>query len=149
MILMTAEMEPKSLTEKLHRAMVRVKRLLFVDDDPVLVDFFTKFVRDEFSADIVAAKRTLEAVAFLENGQFDAAILDLKILNGSSLDLYRSMRERWPNTEVVFMTGYGTDEVRKQIEAIGPARVYSKDAVYRLCFLRQLMIALGFRPRVA
>lgn len=147
---MTAEMEPKSLTEKLHRAMVRVKRLLFVDDDPVLVDFFTKFVREEFVVDIVTAKRTLEAIQVLErDDKFDAAVLDLRILNGSGLDLYRSIRERWPNTEVVFMTGYGTDEVRKQIEAIGPARVYSKDAVYRLCFLRQLMIALGFRPRVA
>lgn len=146
---MTAEMKPapKSLSEKVRGAMMRVKRLLFVDDDKMLTEFFEKFVREEFVAEIVTADRTGTAAQLLDSGGFDAAILDLKILNGSSLALYRSMRTKCPKTEVVFMTGYGTDEVRKEIEAIGPARIYSKEAVYRLCFLRQLMVALGFRPR--
>jgi DNA-binding NarL/FixJ family response regulator len=148
---MTAEMEPKakSLSDRVRGAMLRVKRLLFVDDDPVLVEFFTKFVRDEFVADIVTATRTKEAVSLLEREQFDVALLDLRVLNGSGLSLYQEIRIRWPSVEVVFMTGYATEEARKQIEAVGPARIYSKEAVYRLEFLRQLMIALGFRPRVA
>ena len=147
---MTAEMEPqaKSLSDKVRGAMLRVKRLLFVDDDKILAEFFEKFARTEFLADIVAVNRTLDAINLLERGeQFDVAVLDLRVLNGSGVDLYRNMRARWPRVEVVFLTGYGTDEARKEIEAIGPARIYSKEAVYRLVFLRQLMVALGFRPR--
>ncbi len=51
-----------------------------------------------------------QAIELLAKDHFDAVIADLKMSPGTGLDLLLYVKERYPSTEVIIMTGYGTVE---------------------------------------
>ena len=60
-----------------------------------------------------------DAVAWLESQQFDLALVDMRLDetdedNTAGLDLAGVIRQRWPLTKIVIITGYGTPERLKQ-----------------------------------
>ena len=70
-------------------------------------------------------------------GQWDLAIIDLFLQEGSGLGVLVSCRERKDHQKVVVLTNYATPEVRKRSIALGADAVFDKsselDALFAYC----------------
>lgn len=139
---------PESLTAQMARAMgCTAKKILFVEDDETFRNYIDETASPQFDLELVCSDRTSDASNKLEHEDFDAAILDVRMTNGSGLSLYRKIIERWPYLQVIFLTGYDSPQLREEIEQIGPARIYSKDSMRRPEFFDHLMAQLHVNRR--
>ncbi len=138
----------KSLTGCLLAGMAEEeRRILLVDDDDMLCELFAKMVKREYHGALTTTNSIAGARWLLAHNVFDCAILDFRLLNGESIQLYRDMRETTPCTKVVFLTGYSSDELVRKVAAIGTARVLPKDRLSDLDFSRELLDDLGLVRR--
>jgi DNA-binding response OmpR family regulator len=89
-----------------------MKKLLLVDDEEnVLIGMRRYFRAAGFHAD--CARDPDEAEAFLSQGSYDAAIVDLCLWPGRDspgLDVIGEVRKRCPDTRIVVLTAYGSPE---------------------------------------
>jgi DNA-binding NtrC family response regulator len=60
--------------------------------------------------DVAQAGEGLEAMALVEEGSYDLAILDLKMPAHSGLELLEASKARWPSRPVILLTAYGSVE---------------------------------------
>jgi len=84
-------------------------RLLLVDDE----DFFRENVGKELTLTgyaVETAGSLEEARRLLRQHTFHVAVLDLRLPDGSGLDLLAEIKQQSPMTEVVVLTAYGTIE---------------------------------------
>ena len=92
--------------------------VLVVDDDET--------VRRSYSA-ILAANRCdaqmaldgAEALAAMEQHRYDVVLLDLRMPGADGIAVLESLKRRWPESEVVVITGYPTLESAKQAARLG------------------------------
>jgi PAS domain S-box-containing protein len=91
-------------------------RVLVVDDESAAVSALGELLRDE-GMTVSTATTGAQALAMIEAGPPDAAVLDVEMPGMSGLVLLQRLRERLPSLPVVFMTGYmphhaGIEEAR-------------------------------------
>lgn len=137
----------ESLAGQLERLMLKPKKILIVDDNEIFLAFMLKFVATRFVADVAVASSVKNARLSLDEHRFDVAILDLKLTNGSGLELYQEILQKCPQTAVIFLTAFDLPEHRNEIEALGPARVYGKESMLREGFVEILLQHLNIRKR--
>jgi DNA-binding NarL/FixJ family response regulator len=132
--------EGPSAVDEIAQLMLRPKRVLFVDDNQALRYFMEGEIAPKFRVNLIWASSASEARSLITESvePFEAAILDVVLANGSGLDLYRKLLQASPHTQVVFLTGNDSPGLRKAIDEIGPARVYSKDRIIDFQFARAL-----------
>ena len=82
-------------------------RLLVVDDDEVFREELSTFLSDE-GHQVETAPSARKALDVLENGEREIVFTDLKMPRQSGLDLLREIRQRWPRTYVIVITGFAT-----------------------------------------
>jgi len=91
------------------------RRLLVVDDDRIILESLSEYLRSEgFETD--AARDYYQAVDLLNQNSYAVVITDINIPQVDGLELLRHCREEHPDTIVVLITGYGT--VESAVEAI-------------------------------
>ena len=94
----------------------RVKpRILIVDDDKIIVESLSEFLRLEDYAP-PGAGNFAEAMAELEKRRYNLVISDINMPDSSGFELLRTIRQRFPDIVVVMITGYGT--IESAVEAI-------------------------------
>ena len=81
--------------------------LLLVDDEEAFRGLTSRELSRSGYA-VEAAATLEEARAWLARRHFHVVILDLRLPDGSGLDLLSELREKAPTTEVVMLTGFGT-----------------------------------------
>lgn len=135
--------KPPTLAEGVSRSYCAPFRVLFVDDNHLLREVLIRMAETEFMLKVTGAATVNEARALLMAGTYDAAILDQVLTNGEGIDLYAEILSRELPMDVIFFTGFNSEEFRRRVEAIGPARVYSKPSGLDLRFLCQLFEQLG------
>src|SRR6266566_1461543 len=54
-----------------------------------------------------------EALRLMESHPRDVALIDLNLPAMDGLELFRRLRERWPATQVIILTGFGSLEAAK------------------------------------
>ncbi|CCH50234.1 S16 family serine protease [Pseudodesulfovibrio piezophilus] len=90
-------------------------RILLVDDEAIARENLSiVFEMDGF--DVVAVGNGLEAVAAMEEEPADVVVSDLKMDGMDGMELLQVLRQRWPDTKVVMLTGYAT--VKSAVEAM-------------------------------
>lgn len=107
-----------------------------MDDDAV----FREELGDLLGQDghqVAEAPSVPKALEVLEREAFDVIFTDLKMPRHSGLDLLREVRQRWPRTLVVVITGYATVET-----AIEAMKLGAFDYVRKPFQLEQLQQAL-------
>ncbi len=93
-------------------------RILVVDDDAVFREELTELLReDEHTA--WPASSVQKAIEYLEHEEVDVVLTDLKMPRQGGLDLLREIRERWPRTLVVVVTGYASVETALDAMKLG------------------------------
>ncbi len=114
-------------------------KILLIDDEPSVRETLGEHLEEEGHQ--VRTVGGGEAGLFLlEESPADLVITDLKMPGISGLEVLRRVRERWPATEVVLITGYGTidDAVEALREGaydflLKPVRLAQLDLVIRHC----------------
>jgi len=85
------------------------KNILVIDDDKIILDSLTEFLSLEgFRAE--GAERFEQAVKKLHRQRYSLVITDVHLPDGSGFDLLDIIRENYPQTVVIVITGYGTIE---------------------------------------
>lgn len=81
-------------------------RILVVDDDPDIVDYFGSFLRDQ-GFEVASASSAAGALEVAETFSPDVVLIDVMMPGKSGLDLLVSLRldSRWAGTPVVMVTG--------------------------------------------
>lgn len=93
-------------------------RILVVDDDPVFREELTDLLREDDHA-ATSAPSVQRALESLEHDEVDVVLTDLKMPRQGGLDLLREIRERWPRTLVVVVTGYASVETALDAMKLG------------------------------
>ena len=86
-------------------------RILLVEDDEMLADGLVRALRhDGYAVDHVA--RGDLAQAAVEDGRFDAVLLDLGLPGMDGLEVQRALRRRRPPVPVIVSSAPGKDQSR-------------------------------------
>ncbi len=93
--------------------------ILIVDDEPVILDVFRRFLESD-GRRLVLAASAREAIAVGEaEGDLDVALVDKNLGDGSGLDVARALRAAKPDVEVILVTGYASLDSAIQAMQIG------------------------------
>ena len=86
-----------------------LKRVLVVDDEPMIVSLLSTILREK-GWDVTEARSGTEGIDQLDRGRFDVILTDLIMPGDTGIDLLRAAKEIHPDVEVILMTGYATAE---------------------------------------
>mgnify|MGYP001613292034 FL=1 len=90
-------------------------RILLVDDDTIILDSLSEFLRLE-RYEVETAKSVDEALASLARQPVQIVITDVNIPGADGFELLRTIRDRWPELVTIVITAYGT--IESAVEAI-------------------------------
>lgn len=86
-----------------------MKKILLVEDDPILGDGLQLFLELE-NFEVTWAKKLSEARAFEEENQFDLVILDLGLPDGSGMDFCKSLRQKGSSLSIIILTAQADED---------------------------------------
>ncbi len=89
--------------------------ILIVDDEEIVRKSCIRILSPE-GYNIETAKNGGEALKRLQDEPFDLVLADLVMPDITGIDLLKRIKEEWPETEVVIITGYGT--VKTAVDAL-------------------------------
>jgi len=98
--------------------MKALKKILVVDDDPVVAKSFDRVLASKGYAVITAASGA-EALARLAREDYDAVYTDIKMAGMDGLQLASRLKEKRPWLPVVIVTGYGSEANKAAARRIG------------------------------
>lgn len=101
--------------------------VLVVEDEPRLRDVLVSSAR-ECGFRARAARGGEEAIAQMEQDACDIVMLDLNLPRMDGLRCFEIVRERWPATSVVILTGFGTLEAAQRAIRLGVVEFLTKPA---------------------
>ena len=98
--------------------MDRLTNVLVIDDDKHIRDACRQIlVKDHY--DVTEAEDGLQGLEFLKNKVYDIVILDLKMPGISGMSVLKKIKENYPDTVVIVITGYATVESAVEAMKIG------------------------------
>src|ERR1039458_8115674 len=93
-------------------------RILIVDDDDVVRQSYLRSL-ESTSCQVAAASDGEEALHTMEQNPFDVVLLDLRMPGQDGLSVLRAIKQKWPESEVVIITGYPTVDSAKEAVRLG------------------------------
>ena len=105
---------------------VAATKILIVDDDQGSRDLLSEVLAS--NGYVVAAGEDGAAARdeIARNGGYDIVIADLRMPNGSGLDLFRDLRRRSQQEELILMSSFMTGSERQQALALGACALLDK-----------------------
>jgi DNA-binding NtrC family response regulator len=101
--------------------------ILVVDDEEVVRRSYARIL-DELDCDAQAAADGEQALHAMEQRPFDVVLLDVRMPGAQGLDVLKAIKQRWPASEVVIITGYPTLESARQALQLGACDYLAKPA---------------------
>jgi CheY-like chemotaxis protein len=115
------------------------KRVLIVDDEEDLTwTLSKKLSKDSDKFQLVCVNSGMEAIDVMNQLPVDLVITDVRMPEVSGLDLLLQIKERYPQTKVIIMTAYGSDDVKREANKGGCFRYIEKP--FEINELRTLII---------
>jgi DNA-binding NtrC family response regulator len=91
------------------------EKILLVDDEADFLEALSERMRTR-GMDVTTSASAKEALDAVEQGAFDAVVLDLMMPDVDGLEALRILKEKDPKLQVILLTGHAT--VEKGIEAM-------------------------------
>lgn len=112
------------------------KKILVVDDEQGILDFFNKALNKE-GYEVVTALNGLEAIKLVKEGKPDLVILDIKMPGIDGIETLK--RIRWLNkkTIVIMLTAYGTLDSAKEALRLGAHDYITKP--FKLDYIKEVI----------
>jgi two-component system response regulator RegA len=104
-----------------------LRSILIVDDDSVYRARLSRAFR-EAGWDVRDAADAASAVAAVEQSPPETAVVDLRLPDGSGLDVVRRIKQLHPSTVVVVLTGYGSIATALDALRMGAVHYLTKPA---------------------
>jgi DNA-binding NtrC family response regulator len=109
-------------------AMNDLKRILIVDDEPTILLSLSYCLKAE-GVEVITSSRIEAAEEALSRYFFDLVIADIRMsgMYGiEGLELLSYVKEKSPETAVIIMTAYGSDEISEEAKRRGAFWYYDK-----------------------
>lgn len=92
------------------------KKILVVDDEKVVRDFFLKFLSLE-NKQVTTAENGQEAIRIVNNEHFDIIFLDARMPGTDGVETFKELKKiTGNNTRYVMMTGYSIDSLLEKLD---------------------------------
>jgi CheY-like chemotaxis protein len=101
------------------------RKVLVVDDDPVVGESFNRVLSRKGYAVITAANGD-EALAKMQAERYDLVFTDLRMPGMDGLEVAEQVKARQPWTPVVIVTGYGSKPSEERARALGVSEFLNK-----------------------
>lgn len=111
--------------------------ILLVDDHDATRETLTELIRD-LGHHVAAAANQAEAIRLVEERRFDLVLTDLKLPDGSGLEVMQRLKQVCPQTPVVMITGHATIE-----NAVEATRMGAYEYLTKPVDLNRLRIVIG------
>ena len=110
--------------------------ILVLDDEEIVVTRLKPALEKE---GYMVATFTDSRVAkeHLEKHHYEIVVTDLKMANIDGMQLYQFIKEKWPDTEVVIISGFATMEVAQEALKAGVREVIAKP--FKISQIKQLI----------
>lgn len=129
------------------------KRVLIVDDEEDLTwTLSKKLSKDSDKFQLVCVNSGKEAIEVMNQVPVDLVITDVRMPEVSGLELLVQIKDRYPQTKVIIMTAYGSDDVKREANQRGCFRYVEKPFEInelRTIILDALTQDKGFKGSVA
>jgi CheY-like chemotaxis protein len=102
--------EPNANNAKEGAARVRI---LHVDDDPEIRLLMAGLLR-ELGHVVVTAGTVAEALQLAKEVRFDLFILDMRLPDGSGIELCQQLRKLQPDVSIAYYTAYADDAAQRE-----------------------------------
>jgi DNA-binding NtrC family response regulator len=99
--------------------------ILIVDDEEVVRRSFSR-VLDGAHWRTASAAGAEQALSALAREPFDVVLLDLRMPGADGIEVLKAIKARWPESEVVVVTGYPSVETAKEAVRLGACDYLSK-----------------------
>jgi len=110
-------------------------QILLVDDEPLIGELTVRYLRAHFPdihlKHVFSCQRGLEEIS-QSDGCYDGVLLDQKMPGVSGLQCLRTIREMWPTLPVIVLTGFGSEELRRECMEAGADDFVSKERIHDL-----------------
>ena len=93
-------------------------RILVVDDEEVVRRAHLRTLASERCA-VHAVRSGAEALDAMRDQPYDVVLLDLRMPGMDGMSVLRTVKERWPEAEVIVITGYPCVETAKEAIRLG------------------------------
>jgi len=93
-------------------------KALIVDDEPNIQEILD-IILDEFSIERHKASSYKEALDLIEKHYFDIGLVDLRLPDGSGIDILKKIKEKNPQTEVLIITAYASSDTAVETMKLG------------------------------
>jgi len=93
-------------------------KILVVDDEEVVRRSFTRIL-ETTHCHVKAVERWSEVARAMQEDPFDVVLLDLRMPEVDGMTVLRALKQRWPESEVIIITGFPTIESAKEAVALG------------------------------
>ena len=99
--------------------------ILIVDDEEIVRLSQLRILADAH-CNAAAAWNGTEALQVMEQHPFDVVLLDLRMPGLDGMTVLKTIKERWPESEVVIITGYPSIETAKEAVRLGAYNYLAK-----------------------
>jgi DNA-binding NtrC family response regulator len=99
------------------------KRILIVDDEPLIIDTTSDYLKD-VGYETRGASTAAEALQVMEKEPAGLMLLDINLPDADGLVFLTKFRKQYPEVPVVILTGAGYDESMMQMALRGGASGY-------------------------
>ena len=99
--------------------------ILIVDDEEIVRLSHQRSLEGS-DCDTRAAEGGREAIQVMEQHPADVVLLDLRMPGLDGMDVLKTIKQRWPDSEVVVITGYPCIESAKQAVRLGAFNYLTK-----------------------
>lgn len=93
-------------------------RVLILEDEVSLREIL-RLILDDFNYQVEEAGTLEEARGKLKEGEFDLVLVDLRLPDGSGMEVVREIKEKTPETEVIIITAFASTETVKEAFELG------------------------------
>lgn len=111
-------------------------RMLVLDDEQVALRNL-QYILTKAGYDVVASQSGAKGLELIANQEFDVVLTDLKMPKVDGFKILQRVRELWPNTEVIIITGYAT--IDSAVEAIKKGAFYYISKPYQIEDVRRVV----------
>lgn len=95
-----------------------IKRVLVIDDDPVILKSIERQLR-ELDIELELINKPLDALKYVFDNDYDLVLCDIKMEPVDGMYILKKIKDYRPGLPVIIITGYVNEELEKRAHSIG------------------------------